>query len=101
MTAHRPARVQFRDFKLIYRRYAGLFFSIGVDAGDNELVYLETIHLFVELLDSYFSNVCELDIVFNFNKVYAILDEYILAGEMQETSKKQILERIKELEKLE
>ena len=67
---------------------------------DNELVYLETIHLFVELLDSYFSNVCELDIVFNFNKVYAILDEYILAGEMQETSKKQILERIKELEKL-
>lgn len=68
---------------------------------DNELVYLETIHLFVELLDSYFSNVCELDIVFNFNKVYAILDEYILAGEMQETSKKQILERIKELEKLE
>ena len=68
---------------------------------DNELVYLETIHLFVELPDSYFSNVCELDIVFNFNKVYAILDEYILAGEMQETSKKQILERIKELEKLE
>ena len=68
---------------------------------DNELVYLETIHLFVELLDSYFYNVCELDIVFNFNKVYAILDEYILAGEMQETSKKQILERIKELEKLE
>ena len=68
---------------------------------DNELVYLETIHLFVELLDQFFGNVCELDIVFNFNKVYAILDEYILAGEMQETSKKQILERIKELEKLE
>ena len=92
---------QFQSFKLIYRRYAGLFFTIGVDVSDNELVYLETIHLFVELLDSYFSNVCELDIVFNFNKVYAILDEYILAGEMQETSKKQILERIKELEKLE
>ena len=92
---------QFQSFKLIYRRYAGLFFTIGVDVSDNELVYLETIHLFVELLDSYFSNVCELDIVFNFNKVYAILDEYILAGEMQETSKKQILERIRELEKLE
>ena len=34
-------------------------------------------------------------------QVYSILDEFILAGEMQETSKKQILERIKELEKLE
>jgi hypothetical protein len=32
------------------------------------------IHLFVETLDQYFGNVCELDIVFNFNKVYGILD---------------------------
>ena len=49
---------------------------------------METIHLFVELLDQYFSNVCELDIVFHFNKVYALLDEFILAGEVQESSKK-------------
>jgi Clathrin adaptor complex small chain len=54
---------------VIYRRYAGLFFTLGVDVNDNELLALETVHLFVELLDSYFSNVCELDIVFNFNKV--------------------------------
>lgn len=61
--------MQFGSYKLVYRRYAGLFFTIAVDINDNELVYLETIHLFVELLDKYFSNVCELDIVFNFNKV--------------------------------
>jgi AP-2 complex subunit sigma-1 len=85
---------------VIYRRYAGLFFIFGVDVTDNELLLMESIHLFVELLDQYFSNVCELDIVFHFNKVYAILDEYILAGEIQETSKKVILERMKELEKL-
>ena len=57
------------NYKLVYRRYAGLFFTIAVDVNDNELAYLETIHLFVELLDKYFSNVCELDIVFHFNKV--------------------------------
>ena len=61
--------MQFGSYKLVYRRYAGLFFTIAVDINDNELVYLETIHLFVELLDKYFSNVGELDIVFNFNKV--------------------------------
>ena len=72
-----------------------------MDITDNELSYLETIHLFVELLDSYFSNVCELDIVFNFNRVYMILDEYILAGEIEETSKKEILDRVKVLEELE
>mgnify|MGYP005994159799 FL=1 len=59
-----------------------------MDVNENELLLMETIHLFVELLDQYFSNVCELDIVFHFNKVYALLDEFILAGEVQETSKK-------------
>ena len=43
----------------------------------------------------------QLDIVFHFNKVYSILDEYILAGEVQETSKAMILGRIRDLEKLE
>ena len=77
------------------------FPSLGVDVNDNELLLMETIHLFVELLDTYFGNVCELDIIFHFNKVYAALDEYILAGEVSETSKKVILERVKELEALE
>ena len=74
---------------------------MGVDITDNELGYLESIHLFVELLDEYFRSVCELDIVFNFHKVYSILDEYILAGEIQETSKREILERILDMEKYE
>jgi len=39
--------------------------------------------------------------VFNFNKVYNILDEYMLAGEIAETSKKEILDRVRLLEKLE
>ena len=60
---------QFKQFKIIYRRYAGLFFTLCVDVTDNELVYFESIHLFVELLDQFFGNVCELDLVFNFNKV--------------------------------
>lgn len=43
------------------------------DVNDNELVYFESIHLFVELLDQFFGNVCELDLVFNFNKVRVAL----------------------------
>ena len=67
---------------------------------DNELALLEAIHLFVEVLDHFFSNVCELDLVFNFHKVYLVVDEFILAGEIQETSKKQIMERLAELENI-
>jgi hypothetical protein len=65
--------VQFKTNKIIYRRYAGLYFSLCVDVTDNELAYLESIHLFVEILDHYFSNVCELDLVFNFHKARAAL----------------------------
>lgn len=99
---HAPrARAQFRQHKLIYRRYAGLFFTLCVDTSDNELAFFESIHLFVEVLDQFFGNVCELDLVFNFYKVYMILDEFFLAGEVQETSKATILRRVQELDKLE
>ena len=93
--------MQYRTHKLIYRRYAGLFFTLCVDINDNELAYLEAIHLFVEVLDQYFSNVCELDLVFNFHKVFTILDEFILAGEIQESSRQVILQRLSELDRLE
>ena len=46
----REERVQFRNHKIVYRRYAGLFFTFCVDANDNELIWLEAIHLFVEVL---------------------------------------------------
>jgi AP-2 complex subunit sigma-1 len=87
--------------KIVYRRYAGLFFCVCVDANDNELAYLEAIHFFVEVLDQFFGNVCELDLVFNFYKVYAILDEVFLAGEIEETSKQVVLTRLEHLDKLE
>lgn len=79
--------VQYRNHKIVYRRYAGLFFTLCVDAEDNELSMLEFIHLFVEVLDQYFGSVCELDLVFNFYKVYQILDEMVVGGEVMETSK--------------
>jgi hypothetical protein len=45
------------DTKVVYRRYASLFFVAGIDADDNELITLEIIHRFVEVLDKYFGNV--------------------------------------------
>ena len=42
-----------------------------------------------------------LDLVWHFHKVYMILDEFILGGEIQETSKQVILDRMEELSALE
>jgi AP-1 complex subunit sigma 1/2 len=43
-------------YKLVYRRYASLYFVVGVPLGMNELIVLEQIHLFVEALDGYFNS---------------------------------------------
>ena len=71
---------------------------MGIDSNENELATLEFIHLFVEILDRYFGSVCELDVVYNFYKVYGIIDDLIIGGEIIETSKSLIVKKQKELE---
>lgn len=71
-----------------------------INANDNELAYLEAIQFFVALLDMYFTKVCELDLIMNFHKVYAIIDEFIIAGEILETDSDEIINRIKQCEAL-
>ncbi|XP_001951121.2 AP-1 complex subunit sigma-2 isoform X2 [Acyrthosiphon pisum] len=86
--------LEWKELKVVYKRYASLYFCCAIEQNDNELLTLEIIHRYVELLDKYFGSVCELDIIFNFEKAYFILDELLLGGEIQETSKKNVLKAI-------
>ena len=36
--------LQFKANKVVYRRYAGLFFAMCIDVTDNELAYLVSTH---------------------------------------------------------
>ncbi|KAG5064547.1 hypothetical protein JHK85_005730 [Glycine max] len=74
--------VEWRGFKVVYKRYASLYFCICNDHEDNELETLAIIHHYVETLDRYFGS------------AYFILDEILLAGAMQETSKRTTLRLI-------
>ena len=65
------------------------------------MITLEIVHRYVEQMDKYYGNVCELDIIFNFQKAYFILDELLLAGELQESSKKNVLRCISQEDSLE
>lgn len=53
-----------------------------------------------EILTYGIPQVCELDIIFNFEKAYFILDEFLLGGEPQETSKKNVLKAIEQADLL-
>jgi len=91
----RPRMCNFLEYKgkkIVYRRYASLFFICEIDEHDNELVTLEVIHRYVEVLDRYFGNVCEMDLIFNFQKAYAVLDELMMAGEVQEPSSSTVIQ---------
>ncbi|EKM83689.1 hypothetical protein AGABI1DRAFT_66564 [Agaricus bisporus var. burnettii JB137-S8] len=86
--------LEYKGTRVIYKRYASLFFIAEIEPSDNELITLEIIHRYVEALDGYFGNVCELDLIFNFDYAYHVLDELILGGEMQETSKLAVLKHV-------
>lgn len=92
--------MEYRNYRVIYRRYASLFFIVGVDNDEeNELAILEFIHALVETLDKYFENVCELDIMFNLEKAHFLLDEMVMNGYIIETNKTNVLKPILLLEK--
>ncbi|TEB39157.1 Adaptor protein complex sigma subunit [Coprinellus micaceus] len=83
--------IEYKGPKVIYRRYASLFFVAEIGDHDNELITLEIIHRFVEVLDRYFGNVCELDIIFNFQQAYQLLDELVVSGELLDSSLKKVI----------
>ena len=99
-TENQCSFLEHHQYKVIYRRYASLYFIIGLEDEDvNELAYLEFIHNLVETLDKYFENVCELDIMFNIEKAHFVLDEMVMNGSIFETNKATILGQIYALDK--
>eukprot|EP01115_Flamella_aegyptia_P002539 TRINITY_DN136628_c0_g1_i1.p1 TRINITY_DN136628_c0_g1~~TRINITY_DN136628_c0_g1_i1.p1 ORF type:complete len:166 (+),score=23.52 TRINITY_DN136628_c0_g1_i1:45-542(+) len=89
------------ETRLIYRHYATLYFIFCVDGSESELGILDLIQVFVETLDKCFENVCELDLIFNLDKVHYYLDEIVMGGMVLETSLPEILESIDSQNKIE
>eukprot|EP01120_Amphizonella_sp_Union-15-10_P005114 TRINITY_DN15854_c0_g1_i1.p1 TRINITY_DN15854_c0_g1~~TRINITY_DN15854_c0_g1_i1.p1 ORF type:complete len:169 (-),score=21.35 TRINITY_DN15854_c0_g1_i1:142-648(-) len=85
-----------KDTKIVYRQYATLYFVFWVDSSESELGILDLIQVFVETLDNCFENVCELDIIFNMEKVHYILDEIVMGGMVLETEMPSILKSYNE-----
>merc|ERR1712227_639812 len=89
------------DHKIIYRHFATLYFIFIVDSAESELGILDLIQVFVQVLDSCFENVCELDLIYQFDRVNYILDEIVMSGMVLETNSDAILASIKETRAIE
>lgn len=93
--------VELRQYKLIFRRYASLYFIAGldIDGDDNEMAIFEFIHCYVETLNAVFGNVCEIDIMYNLDRSHFILDEMIANGEVVDTNRQNITRPLTLMEK--
>lgn len=93
--------IEHGDGKVVYRRYASLYFVAGVDADENELSILDFMQRYVESLDALYGNVCELDIVFNSALAYAALDECVIGGHISESGGHEVVSRVRSALRLE
>lgn len=64
------------------------------------MALLDLIHVFVQALDSLFDNVCELDLIFNFETLHATLAEMIVGGVVVETGLDKVVDGVKSQEKV-
>ncbi|KTW31519.1 hypothetical protein T552_00161 [Pneumocystis carinii B80] len=83
-----------KDLKIVYRNYATLYFVFIIDETESELMILDLIQVFVEVLDKCYENVCELDLIFNFENIHVILSEIICGGMILETNIENIVSSI-------
>uniref|UniRef100_A0A5F5PL65 Adaptor related protein complex 1 subunit sigma 3 n=2 Tax=Equus TaxID=9789 RepID=A0A5F5PL65_HORSE len=66
--------IDWKELKLVYKRYASLYFCCAVENQDNELLTLEIVHRYVELLDKYFGN--DADCCFLLMRLLSVLDSW-------------------------
>ena len=84
----------------MYRHFATLYFIFIVDDAESELGILDLVQVFVQVLDSCFENVCELDLIFHSDRVHYVLDEIVMGGMVLETNINAILQSIKDQGKM-
>ncbi|KAI4162109.1 MAG: hypothetical protein LQ342_004279 [Letrouitia transgressa] len=82
--------------QITYRHYATLYFILISTSTESPLALLDLIQVFVESLDRLFSNVCELDLIFNFEAMHACLAEMVVGGVVVETSVEKIVKGVRE-----
>ena len=90
--------LEYRGYKVVYRRYASLFFIVGTkpspdeeENAENELGLLEFIHTLVETMDKWAGSICELDIMYQLEQVHFLVNEMVTNGYIVETNKMNIL----------
>ncbi|XP_052768529.1 uncharacterized protein LOC128208888 [Mya arenaria] len=83
--------VDYEDYTVVYKKFSSVVFIAGITKDENELAIIELFRHIGETLIKYFGNLTELHFVYNYEKVYMILDEVISGGYIAETCTPRVL----------
>ncbi|KAJ5949403.1 hypothetical protein N7454_000987 [Penicillium verhagenii] len=84
--------------QITYRTYATLSFIMISTSMESPLALIDLIQVFVESLDRMFENVCELDLIFGYETLHAVLSEMIVGGVVVETNTDRIVAGVRNQE---
>jgi len=80
---------------ITYRHYATLYFILISTSTESPLALLDLIQVFVEALDRLFENVCELDLIIDFETLHATLAEMVVGGVVVETGLETVVREVR------
>lgn len=81
--------------QIIYRNYATLSFILISTSTESPLALIDLIQVFVEALDRLFEDVCELDLIFGYETMHAVLGEMVVGGIVVETNLDRIVRGVR------
>ncbi|KAI0593169.1 AP-3 complex subunit sigma [Biscogniauxia sp. FL1348] len=96
-TSTSPEQQQHNDTPSLvtYRNYATLYFIVISTSTESPLALIDLIQVYVEALNRLIEDVCELDLIFNFETLHAALGEMVTGGVVIETNLDRILAGVK------
>ncbi|TBU03028.1 small subunit of clathrin adaptor complex [Hamiltosporidium tvaerminnensis] len=81
-------------FTILFEKFASIILCFVVDNSENLFYISNAMNTFVIVLDKYFKRVCELNLIYSFDKVHYLLDNYICNGKVIETDEITILNKM-------
>lgn len=69
-------------FNIVYHRYASMVVAFVIDTEENILFVSNVISRMIQAFDHLISRVCELNLIYSLDKVYALIDGFVCDGKV-------------------
>ncbi|EZG68105.1 clathrin adaptor complex small chain [Gregarina niphandrodes] len=92
-----PILTLYRQRKIAVRCYGDLLFAVGIDSPEYESMAFELIHLIISVLNDYYGNVTESDIIHRPDIIVHLMEYMICSGILVQPGKASLVKLLKEI----